>query len=38
MTDLSNAAPGPAGPLSAGLLDKMQAYWRAANDLPVGQI
>ncbi len=28
----------PAGPLSPGLLEKMHAYWRAANYLSVGQI
>src|SRR3984957_18601541 len=28
----------PAGPLSPDLLDKMDAYWRAANYLSVGQI
>ena len=28
----------PAGPLSADLLQKMHAYWRAANYLSVGQI
>src|SRR6476659_1539167 len=37
-----NAMPkgsAPAeGPLSAELLHKMQAYWRAANYLSVGQI
>jgi len=28
----------PAGPLSADLLERMNAYWRAANYLSVGQI
>src|SRR5271168_1736385 len=32
------AGPKPTGPLSAGLLDKMQRYWCAANYLVVGQI
>jgi xylulose-5-phosphate/fructose-6-phosphate phosphoketolase len=32
------AAPNAAGPLSAELLQKMHAYWRAANYLSVGQI
>ena len=37
-----NAIPGvepcPAGPLSPDMLERMQAYWRAANYLSVGQI
>ena len=38
MTPLPGDAPGPDGPLSAELLGKMHAYWRAANYLSVGQI
>ena len=38
MTDFPAHAPVADGPLSAELLDKMQAYWRAANYLSVGQI
>ena len=32
------AAAKNEGPLSPELLDKMDAYWRAANYLSVGQI
>lgn len=32
------ASQAPSGPLSASMLEKMNAYWRAANFLSVGQI
>ena len=32
------STPGPDGPLSAGQLAAIDAYWRAANYLSVGQI
>ena len=35
---LSEPAEVPSGPLAAGELRKMNAYWRAANYLSVGQI
>ena len=38
MTPIPGDGPGPDGPLSAELLGKMHAYWRAANYLSVGQI
>ena len=34
----TGADAAPAGPLSADLLHRMHAYWRAANYLSVGQI
>ena len=37
-TDTKRAAAKNEGPLSPELLDKMNAYWRAANYLSVGQI
>jgi len=36
--DTVRAEPLSPGPLSAGLLRRMNAYWRAANYLSVGQI
>jgi xylulose-5-phosphate/fructose-6-phosphate phosphoketolase len=38
MADLKEAEAPPAGPLSADELDRIDAYWRAANYLSVGQI
>jgi len=38
MNAMSEVQPRPAGPLSPDLLQKMHAYWRAANYLSVGQI
>jgi len=38
MNAIPEIQPRPAGPLSPDLLDKMDAYWRAANYLSVGQI
>jgi len=38
MNAMPKIQPHPAGPLSPDLLAKMQAYWRAANYLSVGQI
>ena len=41
MTDTSHQAPAVVqaeGPLSPDLLERMNAYWRAANYLCVGQI
>ena len=35
---MSQAADTANGPLSADLLRRMDAYWRAANYLSVGQI
>ena len=35
---LADPAAVPTGPLSAGELHKIDAYWRAANYLSVGQI
>ena len=37
-TEIKRAAAKPEGPLSPDLLEKMNAYWRAANYLSVGQI
>src|ERR1700756_2209708 len=37
-TELNGTAEQGAGPLSSDLLAKMDAYWRAANYLSVGQI
>ncbi|MGA9586789.1 MAG: phosphoketolase, partial [Terracidiphilus sp.] len=37
-TDINRAAAKSDGPLSPDLLNKMDAYWRAANYLSVGQI
>jgi xylulose-5-phosphate/fructose-6-phosphate phosphoketolase len=37
-TDTNRAAAKNEDPLSPEILDKMQAYWRAANYLSVGQI
>jgi len=37
-TEINRAAAKPEGPLSPDLLEKMNAYWRAANYLSVGQI
>jgi xylulose-5-phosphate/fructose-6-phosphate phosphoketolase len=38
MTAMPEIQPHPTGPLSPELLQKMHAYWRAANYLSVGQI
>jgi xylulose-5-phosphate/fructose-6-phosphate phosphoketolase len=38
MNAMPEVQPRPIGPLSPDLLQKMQAYWRAANYLSVGQI
>jgi xylulose-5-phosphate/fructose-6-phosphate phosphoketolase len=38
MNAMREVQPHPAGPLSPDLLEKMHAYWRAANYLSVGQI
>jgi xylulose-5-phosphate/fructose-6-phosphate phosphoketolase len=38
MNAMQDIEPQPAGPLSPTLLEKMHAYWRAANYLSVGQI
>jgi xylulose-5-phosphate/fructose-6-phosphate phosphoketolase len=38
MNAIPQIQPRPAGPLSPDLLEKMHAYWRAANYLSVGQI
>src|SRR5271157_1416878 len=38
MTDNAETKKASKGPLSPELLDKMNAYWRAANYLSVGQI
>src|ERR1700690_1343715 len=38
MNAMQEVPPRPAGPLSPDLLQKMHAYWRAANYLSVGQI
>src|SRR5580704_8377011 len=38
MNAMQDVRPHPAGPLSPELLQKMHAYWRAANYLSVGQI
>jgi xylulose-5-phosphate/fructose-6-phosphate phosphoketolase len=38
MVDADVRSDHPAGPLSPELLQKMDAYWRAANYLSVGQI
>ena len=35
---MSTKTPALNQPLSSGLLSKMNAYWRAANYLSVGQI
>ncbi len=37
-SDLSTARPGASGPLSPDDLRLLDAYWRAANFLSVGQI
>ena len=37
-TDINRTAAKSDGPLSPELLNKMDAYWRAANYLSVGQI
>ncbi len=37
-TEINRAEASSEGPLSPELLDKMDAYWRAANYLSVGQI
>ncbi len=37
-TDINRAEARTEGPLSPDLLNKMDAYWRAANYLSVGQI
>src|SRR5215831_9905415 len=34
----SDGGPNPSGPLSKDLASKMDAFWRAANYLSVGQI
>jgi xylulose-5-phosphate/fructose-6-phosphate phosphoketolase len=38
MDDIAKAVIDQAEPLSPGLLDKINAYWRAANYLSVGQL
>jgi xylulose-5-phosphate/fructose-6-phosphate phosphoketolase len=38
MDDITKAVIDQAEPLSPGLLDKINAYWRAANYLSVGQL
>ena len=38
MNEIQTAAPNPPGPLSAEDLDHLDAWWRAANYLAVGQI
>jgi xylulose-5-phosphate/fructose-6-phosphate phosphoketolase len=38
MNAMPEVQPRPIGPLSPDLLQKMHAYWRAANYLSVGQI
>jgi xylulose-5-phosphate/fructose-6-phosphate phosphoketolase len=38
MNAMPKTQPRPAGPLSPDMLEKMHAYWRAANYLSVGQI
>ena len=38
MNAIPEIQPRPTGPLSPDLLEKMHAYWRAANYLSVGQI
>ena len=38
MSDQGRTQTGPAGPLGAAELEQIDAYWRAANYLSVGQI
>ena len=38
MSDQLESAAATQGPLSADMLARMNAYWRAANYLSVGQI